>query len=919
MAHQVNIATGEVTSHAVDLRLPGYIPLVLSRTYRSGALMPGPFGFGWRINLDAHLRFGEQWALVRDFAGREVLFEAVPVGKEVKDAASGLTLQHHEDRFVAFSSPVLRMVFEKRDAHHDVIPLDRMEDLNGNRIRFFYSGPRLTRLVDTLGRRVVLTYSGDVISAIHVEDHAGSPVFVKSFRYDDHGDLVATVNATRHETTYRYEDHLLVSSQSRLGGMHHVQYDEARRGVALWQADGVGGHQFAYDDVRGLTRVLALNGLQTIYLRNGKHQILKQIDPFGNNQYYHYDSAHQFVGYSAEGQARVTFQRVVQHDEVLLQVGRSERAMSLHFNDAGLLERVSDVFKNTYALGYDDRGNLVGLTTPSGAVWMFGRDAGGAVTEVVSPEQRKVHLRRGSSGRELTVEDGLGLCYRERYTMLGQLTERVDALGHRQHRGYDAMHRLSEVIIEDQYRAGFSYDASGHLVRYTDSQGNRCTLEYTPSGTLHAYAGPRGDVITFGYDQAGGLIAATNEEGKTAHLAYDTQGNLRRMTFFDGRVETYAYEERGITVCTQHASGETLRSYNAHLDLLGEALPDGGRRQFQYDAQGSLRAVESDEARILFQYDEEGRIAELRKGPVTLTFSHDSDGNLVAVQDGEKHRVELRYDERSRVQEVLDDARASCRFSYDKADRLTMLREASGRQVVFEYDALDRLLERRLLDGEGRLQEHHRFTDEPVEERLNHPLPTPPGSTGQESHDEREAVAFLLRQSRHGMTLVVKMSDIWVPVWVQDDYWHRGGTGLTARIVWGCMYTSDGASATRRPLNGLERLRLWRRGPEQSISALFTEVPRSLDLGKPWATLDLFFLRRMFSESRHPMDTLDTLARQGLGRVDALGLAGGRLLAHLGPHLWNHHARGPHLDRLYLLHKHGGLQPGHLLHLLVNQ
>ena len=51
----VDVATGAVQIHSVDLGLPGYIPLEVSRTYRSGTKTRGLMGPGWTFNLDVFL------------------------------------------------------------------------------------------------------------------------------------------------------------------------------------------------------------------------------------------------------------------------------------------------------------------------------------------------------------------------------------------------------------------------------------------------------------------------------------------------------------------------------------------------------------------------------------------------------------------------------------------------------------------------------------------------------------------------------------------------------------------------------------------------------------------------------------------------------------------------------------------------
>src|SRR5215204_2539408 len=52
----INIATGEVTQFAFDVRLPGRLRLLLKRRYSSRTLRPGPVGIGWNLNLGQSMK-----------------------------------------------------------------------------------------------------------------------------------------------------------------------------------------------------------------------------------------------------------------------------------------------------------------------------------------------------------------------------------------------------------------------------------------------------------------------------------------------------------------------------------------------------------------------------------------------------------------------------------------------------------------------------------------------------------------------------------------------------------------------------------------------------------------------------------------------------------------------------------------------
>ncbi len=904
MPLRADIVTGETVLHAVDLRLPGYLPLALARSYRSGDDRPGPFGRGWRFSLDGTLEIGaEEWTYGAG-SPRETIFTPIDVGRQARHA-TGLTLEHHPDAYVVYASPRCRQVFPKRAGRRGLLRIARLEDSGNHHVQFFYQGDRLTGLTDTLGRRILFAYSGARVTALRVvEAGTEASVTVRSFRYDGRGRLVRVTDASGRSAALAYRKHLLVTYTNPLGGVCHAQYDDEGRCHALWQGDGSAARRLFYDSLRQTTRVVGSDGKQAIYRHVGGRQVLEQIDPAGDPQNYYWDERQRLIGFSDEQGGVTTFQRLDPDENTLTLLDGEERVALCEVNEHALVTSVADAFENRYVLEYDAHHRPVRLTTPSEAVWTFERDRRGAVTAVASPEERRVRLIRSGDGRTLTVEDEVGCCYEARCDGQGRLVECTDALGRRERRQYDAAGRLTDLRLAEGYALQMRYDAAGCPTRIADSEQGDWSFQYDRFGRLLRRTGPEGKRLQLQYDAEGRITAATGAQGRSARFAYDGYGRLVESAGLDGSIVRCRYGEDGVEVSIRREDGETIRTYNALGDPVAEVLSGGTERRFDYGPSGELLAVEAEERSAYFGYDAEGRIVSVDAGEAVLSFSYDREGNLLAVEDDADRRVGFRYDARSRLAAVRH-AEASWHFTYDAGDRLTALRLPSGGQYTFGYDGLDRLTERRRLDAAGAVLDRKTLAPsrdgKPWTERLH-----PPSEDA-----EAEPVGLDLYQSRHVRALLVSWGGLRLPVWMQQDALRGRCAGWTPRAVTAVVRGAEALWDTPRA-GGRERLRRWNRASEQDLTAL----PRSEAVRPAWRVLDLFFLAPSFYEASFPQGAASHAAHHRADPRRALDpmLTGRHMTEALRPASWASRAAGPHLRRGRFVPRRGGLRPEDVLH-----
>ncbi|QXD13880.1 hypothetical protein GQ464_010400 [Rhodocaloribacter litoris] len=832
---RVDVATGETVYHAVDLQLPGAIPVELARAYRSGqAQEAGLFGAGWRSSLEVALEVGHEAITFRQAGRRPTVFTPIDVGVQAVHAETGLVLQHHPDAYVVFRSPRARYVFPKSQGRGGTLYPERIEDPYGNHVQFVYAGTRPLRLIDAEGRQVHFSYDGNRIAAVQVTD-GREVVRRRTYRYDFHGDLVAVEDGAGRVWRFEYQSHLLVACTDRLGGRQYAQYDADRRCIAIWQADGSAVRHLAYDEVRQATLVLDTGGYQTIYQHAAPDCVLGRVDPESREQFFYYDEQGGLAGFSGEGGRVITFQRWNREERTFTRVDDETSFLLLQLDGQGLATEAEDAYGHRYGYTYDAQGGLVRFTLPSGVAWTFERDRQGRLVQVLSPEGRRVRLAYGRDGRTRTVADDLGERFSARYDLLGRLVERVDASGRRQQRQYDSEGRLTGLAVGG-YRLQFTYDAEGHLLAVADSEGRRAAFRYDAFGRMRTWTDP---------------------EGRQGQVEYDRDGHVVRMVDGQGRV----------------------------LDARPgrEAVPPAP--DVAFGPSGELRvAVRGDET-LLFHYDPDGRLVQLQGDDRAVSFSYDGDGNLQAVEDAAGRRIRLAYDPRGRLVRVTDPAGRDLHLAYDDDDRLASLQRPGGERLVFRYDALDRLVERTGASGD----ETHtfRFGDAPPRSLCTTELDLPAAAT--DSGDGGTVWASLV-QGRYGLVWLAAFGPWWIPVWWQDAACDGGGTtDAMGRLAAWCLEGPDAPRTCAGHRSAGDVLRWWQRAARPSDPFDLPAVP---DLRAPlWmaAELSRFLLRRSCYDVHHPQDAPFFLPRpreDSLRSPDPL-VTGAHRYGYLKPGGWS--------------------------------
>lgn len=674
----VDLATGLFTLEKTDLVLPGRLPLVLTRTYRSGDTQVGPFGIGGRHTYDAFLVFPTTTAteqlilvlpdLVRYAFARQAdgsFRNATDPGMQgaVVTLAGSTRVLTFKDQTVWTFDGSGRMVAQR--------------DRNSNQVTISRDGQgRVTTLTEPAGRQLTFTYSGTGLQISQVSDPIGRTV---RYSYDGAGRLSTVTDPAGGVTSYTYDasHRLLTITDPRGITFLRNEYDSAGRVIRQTQGDG-GVWSFTYTLTSGLvteTRLTDPRGHTTTYRFNTRGYLIGQTDALGQT---------------------ATLERAVGRNLLLSSTDPLGRVTRFAYDTSGNVTSVTDPQGNVRTFTYDptfDR--LASITDPLGNVTRFEYDLAGNLTALVDPlSQRTTIAYNGvgqpasttdplghamtftydGSGNLTTITDPLGNASTRTYDLVSRLLTQTDPRGKRTTLAYDALNRLTQITDALGGVTRFGYDGNGNLLTVTDALNHTLTHEYDLMGRLSRRLDPVGVVEAFAYDAIGNLVSTTDRKGQTSDLTYDALNRRTRATYADGSVATFSYDAAG------------------RLILANDTADPHRPIQLTYDPLDRLVAETTGLGTVAYQHDALARRTQMQvNGLNPVTYTYDSASRLRNITQAPLNPVTIDYDAVGRRTKLTLPNAVSTEYQYDAASRLTALiyRNATDLlgDLTYQYDA----------------------------------------------------------------------------------------------------------------------------------------------------------------------------------------------------------------------------------------
>ncbi len=405
----------------------------------------------------------------------------------------------------------------------------------------------------------------------------------------------------------------------------------------------------------------------------------------------------------------VTSERHIQMFERDPETGRIERQINistdfnlgrdewtnLHYftyNRQGRVETETVTYpdQSAYTLyySYDNQGNLVKQTTPSGRESTFRYDQFGRkieAKEVGKPKQTFTydpngHLRMSHQGEKTT---------NTYYDQKGCLLSLIDQLGNE---------------IKQEYNS-FGKSVKTYYPSNVDSRGERYTPTistlYDVMGNPTATSNSLGETTKCTHDIFGSILTETDSEGNTTKYSYNLAGSLTRIYYPDRSTTSFTYDplERETSKTTYSPSGELLSeeywSYDS-FHLLSYTDMRGLTTTYRYDYRGRKIEENADGRVISYAYDARGNLKSVTKNGATSHKLYNDEGEILeqweAGPNGEiENWMSFTYNEEGRKTSATrqtSEGKAYDTFVYDEEGRLISHRDPLGACSEIQYQTV---------------------------------------------------------------------------------------------------------------------------------------------------------------------------------------------------------------------------------------
>ncbi len=540
----------------------------------------------------------------------------------------------------------------------------------------------VTQMVER--RRMTLVYNerhllGDLIlSSPSTPDRR-----IASYRYDEHGRLVAVRDALENTRGYAYDAaNRMTTENGQSAGVFRMRYDKQGRCVETRGADGYHLCRLTYTPAN-VTLVTDSLGALTAYELNGRGQVLKEthadggvrstiydelgriaeeVDPLGGVTRYSYDANGNTAAIVYPTGVTMTWQYNAEHQPILFRQDAS-------------------IWKLKYS-----RGHLISVTDPRDVETRYLYDNRGFINAVIEPSGNTLRSEVDPAWTRVRYTDDFGFEREEHYNDRMDIVQRTEPDGGVHRFEFDDAGRIVRAQAPGSQPRSFNYDHAGFVSAVTDSDGYLWRFRHNAHGAIEQILTPAGRSATFTWDTEGRLCTWVNPAGESAEFAYDQMGNRIEVRHFDGRVESSAFD----------VAGREIR----------RTLPDGKVLHFEYDLGLNLCRIHSGGTDLIAcEYDRQGRLLNASTPDTRIAFEY-ADGLRCASEVQNGHRVEYRYDRLGALlsRTLSDSPLAPLEFEWDRRLRIVALRRGNALVQAFAYDAKDRCIERRCADCIERLE-----------------------------------------------------------------------------------------------------------------------------------------------------------------------------------------------------------------------
>ena len=533
----------------------------------------------------------------------------------------------------------------------------RIEEPDGTWLELKYDKlGNVTAQEESSGRAVA--YTRDDAGRVTEENHSSGLKI--SYTYDAAGNATRTDVSTGEQISCTYDGEGRVTAMtSSTGGKQTWQYDEKGR----------------------VTEMTDVTGLRTRYAYDGEGRLATLEDSVRGTTRYRYGSGRRTLAMDGVGDL---VQWVSPWGDVLGEKRPGGHAVQFDLNDASLVTRMNLHSGAAWSYGYDDAGNLVSMTSPSGVATVINRDGGGRPITITRGGVEWRNYTYDSKGRLTREESRLGTAASMSYARSGLMRSMKRPSGSVAF-SYDGVGRLTSEKASD-YTVALTYHDDDSLASMESSVGD-LKMAFPQEGGRPVGITLNGMTATYSYG-GGGLVNAIALPGdETLSLTRDEAGRVTKIAHGNSLVQTIEYDS---------IDRRTAIVVKADGDVILE-------ERYEYDGNGNLSRIDAGGTTLALGYSDEDQLLSVAGGDSNAAYTYDRDGHMVSQTMGGRT-----------TKWVVDDLGRPLRsgdisYNWDDAGNLADGGALDSRSV-HTFDAADRLVTRK--DGELEIEYTYRANGE---------------------------------------------------------------------------------------------------------------------------------------------------------------------------------------------------------------
>ncbi len=252
--------------------------------------------------------------------------------------------------------------------------------------------------------------------------------------------------------------------------------------------------------------------------------------------------------------------------------------------------------------------------------------------------------------------------------------------------------------------SSFEYDAYGNLVCTINGNDERFQKNYSRAGRLKAEQSGYGGWYEYEYDSLGLLVKTKEQGGAAESVIYYPDETINSTTDFYGNVSKYYYDRLGRVICISGAQSKIEYEYDVLNRVVKQTVSDAANgtgciyyKTIEYSADGrKLVITEGGKYKTTLEYDAFGNLIKQTDGNGnTRTYEYDSQNNLTAAYDGYGNKTSYEYNAYGKIQKKINPDGSVTNYEYNDFDSVQKITDENGMIYSAVYDKGGRLIKQR--------------------------------------------------------------------------------------------------------------------------------------------------------------------------------------------------------------------------------